>query len=61
MIFHAEDDWFIPHERGLDLLNIAQTQRPQHFPKLELMIFDKEHRLGHGDIYRHEEIYPIVM
>jgi hypothetical protein len=60
LIFHAEDDWFIPHDRGLDLLRIAKTLRPKNYPKVELKVLDKEHGLGHCNIYLHEEIYPIV-
>ena len=59
-IFHAEDDGFVPVARAYDLLNIAETQRPKEFPKVELTVFKKELQLGHSNIYKHEQIYSIV-
>ncbi len=60
MIFHSEDDWFIPYYRAYDLLNIAETERPKEYPKVELTVFKKELQLGHTNIYKNEEIYPII-
>lgn len=60
LIFHSEDDFFIPHTRAYDLLRIAENQRPKEFPKVELMIFKSELNLGHTNIYKNEDIYPVV-
>lgn len=60
LIFHAQDDWHVPYYLGLDLFEICKTQRPKDYPKVELVILEREHGLGHSNIYLHENIYPII-
>ena len=60
MIFHAEDDWLITQERSKELIEICRRKRPYHFPSVSLIELQKHHGLGHGKIFTHKEIYPIV-
>jgi hypothetical protein len=47
IIFHAEDDWFVPISHAIELAAIAEKRRPKEFPKVELVKYGKELGLGH--------------
>ncbi|CAF0712806.1 unnamed protein product [Brachionus calyciflorus] len=60
LILHAEDDMFIPQDRSRDLLKICNEKRPTDYPPVKLVEFHKRFGLGHGKIYTHKEIYPMI-
>ena len=59
IIFHAEDDWFIPHTHSVELLKLAETYRPKEYGKVELITYGKEHGLGHF-VHQHEPLYLLI-
>lgn len=60
LILHAADDWFIPQDHSIELVKHAKANRPKDFPPVKLMEFHSDLRLGHNEIYTHEELYPVV-
>jgi len=60
LILHAEDDFLIPHDRGAELYKIAIQKRPKNFPEVTFMSIAANYSAGHCNIYKHEEIYPVI-
>lgn len=47
-------------ERAEELFNIAQTQRPRDYPFIEFIRIDKSYNLGHSEIYKYNNMYPLI-
>lgn len=60
LVFHAEDDMFVPIQHSRYLVEVANKKRPKDWPEVKFVEFKKELELGHGKIYTHQEIYPII-
>ena len=59
-MIHAEDDVLIPHERSLELLEIAKKYRPKDYPEIRLFSIHRIHEIGHAKLYLHDEAFPVV-
>ena len=60
LILHAEDDMLIPQDRSRDLVKLCDEKRPKDYPPVKLVEFHKRFGLGHGKIYSHKEVYPMI-
>ena len=59
-MLHSEDDTIIPIYHSKELREICDRQRPKEYPPVTLVEFEKKHGLGHNNIYKHSEIYPMI-
>lgn len=60
LILHAADDYFIPQDHSRELYKIAKATRPATFPPVKLIEYHEDLKLGHNQIYQHEELYPLI-
>lgn len=60
LMLHSEDDTIIPIYHSKELREICDRQRPKEYPPVTLVEFEKKHGLGHNNIYKHSEIYPMI-
>jgi predicted esterase len=60
LMLHSEDDSIIPIYHSRELKEICDRQRPRDYPPVRLVEFEKIHGLGHNNIYKYSEIYPMI-
>lgn len=60
LILHAADDWFIPQQHSLTLIEIAKQERPADYPPVQLVEYHEDLALGHNNIYMHDKLYPTI-